>query len=110
MYLINGQRAKLIQYNRKNEDNPFDDQDKQEIYIKCCPYDVEQAVRFGIYTTPEAKGGYLVPRWVDVKEGDQLQFIGNYLNKRTDNDIHTILEVHDFWLYNRMEYLLLIVK
>lgn len=110
MYLINGQRAKLIQFNRTNDDNPFDDQNKKEIYIKCCPFDVEQAIRFGIYTTPEAKGGYLVPRWVDVKEGDQIQFIGNYKNASTNNKIHTILEVHDFWVFNRLEYYLLKVS
>lgn len=113
MFLVNGQKAILRQFNRNENNDIFDDQNYKEITIKCCPFDIEQGVRFGIYTVPEAKGYYQVPRHVDVLEGDQIIFIGN---KKINNDetfkgqIHTILDVQDNWIFNRVENKILAVK
>ena len=77
MFLVNGMKAKLRQFNRDEDNNVFDDQNYKEVFIKCCPYNVDESINFGIYTHPEATGYYQVPRWVDVKEGDQIIFLGN---------------------------------
>lgn len=106
MFLVNGMKATLIQYNRNIDNNPYDDQDKREITIKCCPYDISQGIRYGIYTIPEAKGYYQVPRHVDVREGDQIIFGG----KDSDNITHTILNVQDNYYFNRVENKILAVK
>ena len=53
MYNVNGMNAKLIQYNRNDSESIYDDQDKQEIDIVVCPYNV------------------------DVREGDQLIFMND---------------------------------
>ena len=113
MFLIRGQKAILRQFNRTDNTNVFDDQNYQDIPIKCCPYDISQGLRFGIYTVPEAKGYYQVPRYIDVKEGDQIIFIGNYNNDDNpafENERHTILDVQDNWLFNRVENKILAVK
>ena len=104
MFLVNGMKATLRQFNRNNDNNPYDDQNYKEVKIKCCPYDVDQGIRFGIYSIPEATGYYQVPRWVDVREGDQIIF---------DNDrkiVHTILRVQDEWIFNRIENYILAIK
>jgi hypothetical protein len=117
MFLIRGQKAILIQFNRNN-DEVFDDQDQQSVVIKCCPYDIAQGISFGIYTVPEATGYYQVPRNIDVKEGDQIIFVGNNqtINYAEDGTpvfegvTHTILKVQDNWLFNRVENQILAVK
>lgn len=101
MFLVNGMKAKLIQFNRTDNDSIYDDQNKRMITIKCCPYNAEQKINFGVYTHPEATGYYQVARWVDVREGDQIIFNG---------DTHTILKVQDEWLFNRVENKILAVK
>lgn len=101
MFLINGLKAQLIQYNRNQSNSIYDDQDQQTVSIKVCPYDISDGVRFGLYTVPEAKGYFQVKRTVDVKEGDQIIF---------DNKTYTILNVQDNWLYNRVENKILAVK
>ena len=104
-------KAKLIQFNRSDDDNVFDDGNKKEVIIKCCPYDVEQAINFGIYTVPEATGYYQVSRWVDVREGDQIIFLGGRLkDTRYREQVHTILKVQDEWLFNRIENFIIAVK
>lgn len=113
MFLVNGQKAILRQFNRNNNNNVFDDQDYTEITIKCCPYDIDQGIKFGIYSVPEAIGYYQVPRYIDVKEGDQIIFIGR--NIRGEQPVyerkeHTILKVQDNWLFNRIENYILAVK
>ena len=111
MFLINGMKATLRQFNRKPNTNAYDDQNYQDIIIKCCPYDIAQGIRFGIYSHPEAKGYYMVRRWVDVQEGDQIIFIGNHVsNKNVDTKKHTILEVDEAWIFNRIEYKVIQVK
>lgn len=106
MFLVNGMKAKLRQFNRKPNDNKYDDQQYKEITIKCCPYDIDQGIQFGVYSVPEATGYYQVPRWVDVREGDQIIFLGKY----SDGIVHTILKVQDEWLFNRVENYVLAVK
>lgn len=111
MFLVNGQRAILRQFNRKNDDSVFDDQNYRDIFIKCCPYNAEQSIRFDKYTVPEATGYYQLSRNVDVREGDQIIFLGNYFMKRpTPRTTHTILKVQDEWLYNRVENYIVAVK
>lgn len=101
MFLTNGMKATLIQNNRSNENSPYDDQDKISVDIVVCPYNVDQAVRFGVYTVPEAKGYFIVKNTVDVKEGDQLVF----------NDItYSILDVQDNWIWNKIANYIIAVK
>ena len=108
MFLVNGMKAKLRQFNRDEDDNIYDDQNYKEIFIKCCPYNTDESINFGIYTHPEATGYYQVPRWVDVKEGDQIIFLGN--RGVIEERVHTILQVKDEWLFNRVENKILAVK
>ena len=112
MFLPNGMKANLIQYNRNTITSVYDDQDQQTIVIKVCPYDISQGIRFGIYTVPEATGYYQVQRWVDVRQGDQIYFIGNNdPNDETfDGQTHTVLKVQDNWLFNRVENKIIAVK
>lgn len=98
MFLVNGIKCTLRQFNRKENENPYDDQNYKDISIKCCPYDVDQVNRFGIYTIPEATGYYQIPRWVDVREGDQIIF-----KTKTREVVHTILKIQDEWIFNRVE-------
>ena len=106
MFLMNGMKAKLRQFNRKPNNELYDDQQYEEITIKCCPYDIDQGIQFGVYSVPEAIGYHQVPRWVDVREGDQIIFLGKYSN----GIVHTILKVQDEWLFNRVENYVLAVK
>lgn len=110
MFVVNGMKAKLRQYNRNTDNNPYDDQDVQEVTIKCCPYDISQGIRFGIYTVPEAKGYYTVKREVDVKQGDQIIFMGKNVDPTYEGEVHTILNVQDNWLFNRIENKIIAVK
>ena len=112
MFLINGMKAKLIQENRTEENNVFDDENKtKEVVIKICPYNVEQSINYGIYTVPEATGYYQVPRWVDVREGDQIILLEpRKKDSRYREQTHTILKVQDNWLFNRVENYIIAVK
>lgn len=100
MFLTNGMKAELIQFNR-NTSSYYDDQDKQSINIKVIPYNADQTISFGSYSVPEATGYFILRRDTNVKEGDQLVFRG-----RT----YTILKVMDNWLYNRIENIGVAVK
>lgn len=101
MFNVNGMSASLIQYNRNNEENIYDDQDQQTIDIVVCPYNVDQAIRFGIYTIPEATGYFIIKNNVDVKEGDQIVF---------NNKTYTILQVNDNWIWNKIANISVAVK
>ena len=100
MFNVNGMKATLIQNNR-NESSVYDDQDKQEVEIKVCPYNADIAVRFGVDTVPETEGYFIVKNNVDVREGDQL-IVGN----RT----FSILKVKDEWIWNKLANMILAVK
>lgn len=100
MFNVNGMSATLIQNNRTTSDF-YDDQDKTQIDIKVCPYNVDQAVKFGLYTIPEATGYFIVKAGTDVKEGDQIIF----------KDItYSVLKVQDNWLWNKIANISLAVK
>ena len=101
MFLMNGFKAKLIQYNRNGSSLAYDDEDRQEINIKVIPYNADEGVSFGTYTEPRDKGYFMVRREVDVKEGDQIVIGGRTF---------TIVEWADKWLYNRVEYKVVHVK
>ena len=100
MYNVNGMPAVLIQNNR-NESSYYDDQDKTEVDIVVCPYNVDQEVRFGTYTVPEAKGYYILKNTVNVKEGDQLRFNGK---------TYSIIDVQDNWIWNKIANYTVAVK
>ena len=101
MYNVNGKIATLIQYNRNDEESIYDDEDKKELDIVVCPYNVDQAVRFGIYTMPEATGYFIIKSKVDVREGDQIIF---------NNQEYTILKVQDNWIWNKLANISIAVK
>ena len=100
MFNVNGMKATLIQNNR-NESSVYDDDDKQEVEIKVCPYNADITVRFGVDTVPEAEGYFIVKNNVDVREGDQL-VVGN----RT----FSIIKVKDDWIWNKSANMILAVK
>lgn len=106
MFLVNSFKATLRQYNREENNKVFDDTNYKEVTIKCCPYNADAKINFDIYTTREATGFYQVPRWVDVRVGDQIKLLGKY----SDNEFHTILDVKDEWIFNRVENKVLAVK
>jgi hypothetical protein len=100
MFNVNGLNAVLVQNNR-NESEVYDDQDKQEVNIKVCPYNVDQSVKFGIYTVPEATGYFIVKANTPVKEGDQL-----VINGKT----FSIIKIQDDWIWNKVANIILAVK
>ena len=112
MFLVNGMRATLRKFNRTAENVPYDDQNYIEVPIKVCPYDISQGINFGIYTVPEATGYYQVKRTEDVRQGDQLIFLGRNEpdDETVDNQVHTVLNVQDNWLFNRVENKIVAVK
>lgn len=101
MFNVNGMVATLIQNNRNDEKSYYDDQDKKEVSIKVCPYNVDMSVRFGTYTVPEATGYFIVKGNTPVKEGDQLVI---------DNKTFSIIKVQDDWIWNKVANIILAVK
>ena len=101
MFNVNGFKATLIQNNRNDENSYYDDQDKQEVEIKVCPYNVDMTIKFGTYTTPEATGYFITKANVDVREGDQLVI---------DDRTFSILKVQDDWIWNKVANIILAVK
>jgi hypothetical protein len=112
MILVNSQLATLRQFNRTDDNQYFDDQNYKDISIKVVPYDVDDLIKFGIYTIPEAKGFFMVNRNVDVRKGDQIIFKGKFLNKNIElvDKKLTVIEVKDSWIFNRLENQIVIVK
>lgn len=102
MFNVNGFKATLIQNNRTTtSDDYYDDQNKKEVEIKVCPYNVDQTVKFGEYTVPEATGYFITKAKTDVKEGDELVIHGH---------TYSILKVQDDWLWNKVANIILAVK
>lgn len=112
MILVNSQLAQLTRFNRIDKDVYFDDVSDDTITIKVVPYDVDDEIRFGIYTVPEATGYFIVNRNVDIREGDQIQFVGKFFNKNNEltNRKLTVLKVQDAWIFNRVENQIVAVK
>lgn len=100
MFNVNGIKAVLIKNNR-NTSSVYDDQDKTEQNIVVCPYNVDQAVKFGAYTVPEATGYFILKNTVDVKEGDQLSIGGH---------VYSIIDVQDDWIWNKIANYTVAVK
>ena len=92
MYITNGISAILVKNNR-NVSFYYDDQDKTSEKVVVCPYNIDQNVKFGMYTVPEATGYYILKNTVNVKEGDQLIFNGK---------TYSILKVQDNWIWNKV--------
>lgn len=101
MFLVNGKKATLIQHNRNNKKDIYDDEDTQTTQIVLCPYNQDISVSFGTYSVPDATGYFILKRCVDVKEGDQIEFNGKTF---------TILDVRDNWIFNRIESFTVAVK
>ena len=100
MFNMNGMSATLIKNNRGTS-GIYDDQDKTEEKIKVCPYNVDQAIRFGIYTIPEATGYFIVKSGIDIKEGDQILFRGI---------TYSVLKIYDNWIWNKIANISVAVK
>lgn len=101
MFLANGLKAKLRKYNRENTNNYYDDQDYKEQPVRIIPYKIDDVIKFGVSTHPEAAGFFQIDRRIDVVAGDQILF---------KNQIYTVLKVQEAWLFNRVENKLLHVK
>ena len=102
MFNVNGFKATLVQNNRTTlEDDYYDDQNKTKVEIKVCPYNVDQSIRFGEYTVPEATGYFIVKAGIDAKEGDEL-IIGDHT--------YSILDIQDNWIWNKVANIILAVK
>ena len=102
MFNVNGFKAVLIQNNRNESKScEYDDQDKQEVNIKVCPYNADVSVKFGTDTIAEAKGYFIVKGNTPVKEGDQLK-----IGDRT----FSVIEVKDDWIWNKVANIILAVK
>lgn len=100
MFLVNGKKATLIQFNRSTS-GVYDDEDTKTTDIVLCPYNQDISVAFGRYTVPEATGYFIIKRATDVKEGDQIEYNGY---------TYTILDVRDNWIWNRIESFTVAVK
>lgn len=101
MYLFNPKKAQWIAKNR-NTNFVYDDEDVEEaVTIDVIPYNVDQAIRYGIYTVPEATGYFIIRSKVAIREGDMIVF-----NDRQ----YSVLEVIDNWVFNRIESIEVVVK
>lgn len=102
MFNVNGFKATLVQNNRTTDElDYYDDQNKKQVEIKVCPYNVDQSIKFGEYTTPEATGYFITKANVDVEEGDELIINGH---------TYSILKVQDDWIWNKVANIILAVK
>ena len=101
MYLFNPKKAQLIRKNR-NTDYVYDDEDvKESISLDVIPYNVDQAIRYGIYTVPEATGYFIIRYSTDIREGDMITF---------NNRQYSVLKVIDNWVFNKIESIEVAVK
>lgn len=101
MYLFNPKKAQLIRKNR-NTDYVYDDEDvKESIRLDVIPYNVDQAIRYGIYTVPEATGYFIIRHNADIREGDLITF---------NNRQYSVLKVIDNWIFNKIESIEVAVK
>ena len=101
MYLFNPKKAQLIRKNR-NTDYVYDDEDVENpISLDVIPYNVDQAIRYGIYTVPEATGYFIIRHNADIREGDMITF---------NNRQYSVLKVIDNWVFNKIESIEVAVK
>lgn len=101
MYLVNPKKAQLIRKNR-NTGFVYDDEDiERTINIDIIPYNTNQAIKYGLYTDPEASGYFIVRSRTDIKEGDMIVFQGRQ---------YSVLKVKDNWIFNKVESIEVVVK
>lgn len=101
MYVFNPKKAQWIAKNR-NTDFVYDDEDfEAPVTIDVIPYNVDQAIRYGIYTVPEATGYFIIRSKVDIWEGDQIIF---------NNRKYSVLKVIDNWIFNKIENITIAVR
>lgn len=101
MYFFNPKKAQLIRKNR-NTDYVYDDEDVESpISLDVIPYNVDQAIRYGIYTVPEATGYFIIRYSTDIREGDMITF---------NNRQYSVLKVIDNWVFNKIESIEVAVK
>ena len=96
MFLTKPFQATLKKY---RSSSVYDDETTNDIQIKVIPYNVDQAIRFGIVTIPEATG-YFITDYKDVKEGDQIVLDKTF----------TIIKIADLWQFNKLVNMVLYVK
>lgn len=101
MMLANGKRAILRQFNRDDDNEMYDDESYKDKVIKIVPYKMDDTIKFGISSYPEATGFFQIDRRIDVLEGDQVIF---------QNKKYTILKLADSWLFGRIENKIVYVK
>jgi hypothetical protein len=102
MYLFNPKKAQLIKKNRSTEEFVYDDEDVSEpITIDVIPYNVDQALQYGIYTVPEATGYFIVRSKLDIREGDMIIFQGRQ---------YSVLHIRDNWVFNKVENIEVAIK
>jgi len=101
MVLTNLMDGKLYQYNRNSDTSPYDDEDITEVPIKLCPYNQDLKVAFGVYSHPEATGYFIVKGNVDIRQGDEIEFKG---------ERHSVLEIKDNWIFNKIVNITILVK
>lgn len=111
MFLVNGFKAKLRQYNRNQNQAIYDDQNYQETEIKVIPYNLENSVKFREYTVPEAVGYFIVSRETNIREGDQILFYQEQVNlNNLENRTYSVLKVIPNWIFNRIENYIVAIK
>lgn len=109
MFLVNAMSGTLIKRNRPVYDDNnnlvnqpvYDDEVMVEVPVKLCPYNQDIRIAFGVYTIPEAEGYYIVKSKTDIKEGDQITFMGK---------TYSVIKVKDNWIWNRIENYTVAVK
>lgn len=101
MTLANGKKAILRRLNRDDDNEIYDDEVFKDMPIKIVPYKIDDTIKLGISSYPEATGFFQIDRRIDVLEGDQVIF----RNKK-----YTILKLADVWLFGRIENKIAYVK
>lgn len=102
MYLFNPKKAQLIKKNRSTEEFVYDDEDVLEpITIDVIPYNVDQALQYGIYTVPEATGYFIARSKLDIREGDMIIF---------QDRQYSVLHIRDNWVFNKVENIEVAIK
>ena len=102
MYLFNPKKAEWIAKNRDTINTEYDDEDVNiSKTIDVIPFNVDQAIQYGIYTVPEATGYFIIRKKVNIREGDQIVF-----NDRQ----YSVLKVVDEWIFNSLESIEVVVK
>lgn len=102
MYLFNPIKAQLIRKNRNTDEFIYDDENVEEATtIDVIPYNIDQAIQYGIYTVPEATGYFIVRSKIDIAEGDMILFHGKQ---------YSVLQIKDNWVFNKIENIEVAVK